>query len=333
MTDLSPEAQKAIEQVEKLLRLAGKNPNQNEAAAASAKAMEILARYNLDMSVVEQNSGASSGKREDTKFKGGLYHFQRDLWQAVAKLNFCFYWNQYTWDPDKKSNSPRQRRLRARGLSDGGGYRFEHRLVGRSVNVAATRVMSDYVLQTIERLARERYPEPSQLFSRSAVSYREGMAEAVIDKVFERRKQIMKEEERKARAAKKRAEEAARAGVSTATTLTIADMQKSEHDANVDFIYGDGTSARWAAEEAESARRAAEEQAAYTAWAKAHPEEARAKEEAARKARRRQGYGRASYRDTKERDNSAYYAGIDKGKEIGIEPQADSARWSGGMLR
>lgn len=267
--DLSPEARKAIEQAEKLFRLAGKNPNQNEAAAATAKAMELLARYNLDMSIMEQSSGATAGRREDTKFKGGLYHYQRDLWEAVAKLNFCMYWNQYVRDEEKTA------RRREKDKWARSAMTFQHRVVGRTVNVTATRVMAEYILGTIERLARERYPDPAQFFVRAAISYREGMAEAVIDKIYERRKQFLREEQRKEHAAKKRAAEAATKGISTATTLTLASLEKSEHDANIDFIYGEGTSAQWAAAEAAAAAQAAREAAEYTKWAKAHPEEAR----------------------------------------------------------
>ena len=335
--ELSPEAIKAVEQVEKLIRLAGKNPNQNEAAAATAKAMELLARYNLDMSVVEQNSGASSGKREDAKFEGGLYQYQRDLWKAVAELNFCLYWNQYTWDETRVSKSRRQRRLRAYDaehgtkLADRGGYKFQHRVVGRVVNTTMTRTMAEYLLGAIERLTRERYPEPSQFYTRSATSYREGLAEAVIDKLAERRREILRKEQREARAAKKAAEKMQRAEVSTATTLILSSYVKSEEDANIDFVYGEGTSARWAQEEAENAeaRRKAREE--YTAWAKANPEEA-AKKEAERRKARRTSWNAGMGGDRKQRDHSAYYQGMDKGKEISIEPQTDRRR-NAGMLK
>lgn len=324
---LSPEAQKAVEQVEKLLRLAGKNSNQNESAAATAKAMEILAKYNLDMSIVEQNSG-DKGRREDTKFAGGLYQYQRDLWRAVAELNFCLYWNQYSHDPNKKSNSARAKRRRELGLSDRGGYRFEHRVVGRTVNVTGTRVMAEYLLGAIERLTRERYPEPSQFFTRSATSYREGLAESVIDKIADRRRDILKKEQLVERAAKKRADDAARAGVSTATTLVLSTYTKSEEDANIDFVYGEGTSAQWAQQEAEHAAKRKREREEYTAWAAANPEEAAKKEEERRKSRR-SSWNAGMGGDRKQRDNSAYYSGMDKGKEISIDPQTDGRKTRG----
>lgn len=115
--DLTDEQRKAIEQVEKLLRLAGKNQNENESAAAAAKAQELLLKHNLDMSIVEQNSGASSGKREDIKFAGGLYHYQRELWGAVAKLNF-----RHRHD----ARQPGTHRTVRRRAGAGGTHRVEH---------------------------------------------------------------------------------------------------------------------------------------------------------------------------------------------------------------
>lgn len=44
MTELSPAALAAIGKIEKLLRLAGNNPNEAEAASAMAKVQELLAQ-------------------------------------------------------------------------------------------------------------------------------------------------------------------------------------------------------------------------------------------------------------------------------------------------
>jgi hypothetical protein len=326
MTDLSKEAQDAVRRVEKLLRLAAKNKNENEAAAAAAKAQEILAAYNLDMATVEANSGASSGKREDAKTKGGLYHYQRDLWEALADLNFCMYWNMYSWDKTKR----RRRKSRYTGEWEvrEGGYRFEHRLVGRTVNTALTRTMAQYLEQTIERLTRERLnDEGSQFFTRWAISYREGLADTIIGKIYERRKHVLAAELRRQKEDEKRARDAATAGMSLSTALTLADVRKSEQQANYDFLHGDGAWARkearmaeWKKERAEAQAR---EEANYTAWAAANPDEARKLEEQERK--RRVSYGPKSYREKRDdkRDWGAFRAGREDGKKVGIDPQTD----------
>lgn len=329
MTDLSPEAQKAVEQVEKLLRLAAKNPNQAEAAAAASKAQEILTKYNLDMAAVESNSGASSGKREDAKLKGGLYHYQRDLWRAVADLNFCLYWNMYVRDPNKVGRRRRYNYDAGRIVTEKvqGGYVFQHRVVGRKVNVALTRVMSEYLEQAIERLTRERFTDPKEFFTRSATSYREGMAEEIVGKIYEKRKHTLAAEKRKEREATR----AAADGGAKGTALTIAGLAKQEKDANYDFIYGEGTSAQWAADAATSAEEARKEEERYAKWAKANPKEAQELEEKERK--RRRSYGPRDYKDKKDdnRDWSMYTAGREAGKKVGLDPQ--TSQRSAGALR
>lgn len=328
MTDLSPDAQRAIRQVEKLLRLAAKHPTEAEGISAANKAQELLLAYNLDMATVER--GSDSGKREDAKMKGGLYHYQRDLWEAVAKLNFCLYWNQYVYNKDKVGR--RKNRYTGRPERVNGGYDFVHRVVGRTVNVTATRVMSEYLEQTIERLTRERLNgEGSQFFTRWAISYREGIAERVIEKIYERRKAQLRKEEREAREVAKRASDAAMAPASSATTLTVSAYSKSEQDANMDVVNGEGWSAKMAARRAEAARVEAEAEAEYTAWAEANPEEAQKAAEDKRKAASKQRYsfGRASYRETKARDYGAYHAGHEAGAGVSIDLQAGKQKTAG----
>lgn len=346
MPDLTLEQQVAVEKVVKILRLAAKNPNENEAAAAAAKAQELLAQYNLDMTVIEANSGASSGKREDAKTKGGLYVYQRELWKAVADLNFCMYFNLYTRDPDKISR--RKDRYTGMVVKSKGGWKFEHRLVGRVVNTTATRTMAQYLEQTIERLTREKVNnDPKEFFTRWAMGFREGLADAIEDKLYERRKHLLAAEERKEQEARKAAAKAEAAGHSISTTLTLADVAKSEEQANYDFIHGEGA---WAKREARRARNDAEwekqqqaiaadeakAEAEYTMWAKANPEEARKSEEAERKkdernARRRTGSWRSARPSAREerRDSGAFASGREAGRKVGIDPQTDTKATQG----
>lgn len=329
MTELSPEAKKAIETVEKLLRLAAKNPNEQEASSAANKAMELLARHNLDMSAVERNSG-DTGKREDDRQRGGLYQWQRDLWKAVAGLNFCMHWTMYTWDKTKIGR--RRDRWSGKTVKREGGWRFEHRIVGRKVNVVATRVMSQYLEQAIERLTRERYPDPTQFFIREAVAFREGIADRVIERVFDRRKAMYHEEERKAREAAKRAAEAGGDGVSTATAITLSSMRKSEHDANIDFLYGEGTSAQWETDRIEAAKEREAAEAEYTRWAKANPDEAKKEEERRHKENRRYwSRGRQETGRERRQSSGSYHEGRVKGDKLSIDQQT-SQRASAGAL-
>lgn len=303
--DLSPEALTVIAKVQKLLNLAGNNPNEAEAASASAKAMELLAAYNLDMTTVERNSGKKGGKRAAQYTKGGLYKWQRELWQAVAKLHFCMYWYKA-------------------GMYKGSKY--EHKILGRHENVISTNLMAEYLQTTIDRLARERVNgDGSQLYTRSSISYREGVAARVTERLNDLRRQRIAEDE------EKRKEDAMRSrhpGAATSNALVLADAIQSEEDANNDFLYGkeEGWHAQQRAEriarrlnaerEAEAALRAQEQ------WELDNPEEAalrRAEAMDASAVRASLTYRGSYYKG----DASAYNEGYRKGNDVGLDKQVD----------
>lgn len=325
---------KAIEKIAKLMKLgaAGSGASEAEAASALKRAQEMMLAYNLDMAVIEQASG-SSGKRLDEMVSGGMHKYQRSLWDNIAKLNFCLYWTHVT---AVKEGSAQAKRGRKRT--------HEHRIVGRVVNVASTKNMAFYLDQTIERMCRERLggDHAKQYYSSDAVAYREGIADRVIGKIVKRRHQIEEQEEEKEAEDARRA---SKAGVSLATTLTVRKLSESEREANDDFLYGAGytarrkaaraeAEARWAETRAEQAKANAEAERVFSQWAAAHPKEAaemaakeRAKERSEEKRRERRatnGGGRYRFRETKEdlrRGSGAYHAGYEAGAKVSIEPQ------------
>lgn len=333
-SELSPEAEKAVALAEKLLRTAGRNPE--ESAGYVAKAMEILAAHNLDMAAVEEHGESGQGKRAEQKLKGGFYQFQRDLWEAVAKLNFCLYWNQVYIERTKLwANEGGQfvRRFTEKRA-------YQHRLVGRQVNVKLTIAMAEYLEQAIERVLRERISENNEQFRGPwATSFREGAADCITDKIFERRRQIISEQEQAAREAQRKAHAAGKADASTGTGITLSTMVESEKNANLDFLYGDGWSANEARQQAESrARRAEASRAAaeaHTAWAAANPEQAaRDAKEAAQRERRnaaRRTGGRREKSYAYKGDYGAFRAGAEAAEKIGIDPQAQGSRSSGAL--
>jgi hypothetical protein len=342
MTNEYDEAtQKAMDKIEKLMRLASSNPNEAEAASALSKAQELLAAYNLDLSAIEANSGAS-GKRLDAMVTGGMHRYQRSLMKSIAQLNFCMYW---TMKVPVKAGSAQAKRGRQ--------FTHEHRLVGRQVNVIQTRNMADYLNSTIERLCRDKLRDDglspqSQFYSAWAIAFREGIADRVIEKLVRRRRANVDEEAQKAAEA---ARAASAAGTSSATGLTLASLVKREEAANYDFLHGEGAWARreaeWASSEKlwaerrvqEAAARAAAEKS-YAEWAVAHPAEAaqaeaeraaaarKAEKAEAAKAARRSGR-RYSFRQTGEelrRNSGGYAAGYEAGKHISIDPQTSNQK-------
>ncbi len=317
---------KAVDKIQKLFAVAAKAGTEAEAAAFTARAMEMMEAYNLDMLSIEQ--GGDTGKREEAKMMGGMYIYERELWRAIAELNFCMYFRTTVKATHKR-----------RKIS------FAHRVIGRVVNTAATKAMGGYIQSTIGRLTTERFPQANQYFTREAVAFREGMADKIVERLKQRRYEAeMIESDRKAQ----QAAMAKKTGVDTRFALTIADVKDSEEIANYDFIHGEGAwkkkqdrEERWDKEYAERRARQAKAQAAaerqYAAWAKANPEEAAAearkveaeqrKKDKARERRELRGggyrYREPSARETRQ-GSDFYDAGYEKGAQVSLEPQVDS---------
>jgi len=328
---LTAEVQAIVDKVEKLLRLAAKNPNEAEAASATAKAMELLAAYNLDMGTVERNGG-ETGKRADELLNGGYYEWERDLWRAVARLNFCLYWSQITFSPMSGGKVEKYVRVEGERFSKlvQGVNQHQHRVVGRTVNIAATKAMAGYLQNAVQRLTRDRCRE-GRIPVRSpwANSFREGVTDRLTYRIYERRRHLIAEEEQKRRDAEEAAVAAGRSGVSTGTALTLSTYVDQEYDENVDFVFGKGTSAKWAAERAQraAAEKAADEE--YTRWAAANPEKAR-REEQKRKEKAAKQAERDRRKNTKfVKDLGAYYAGRDAAEAVSLDPQADTFKPAG----
>jgi hypothetical protein len=191
--------------------------------------------------------------------------------------------------------------------------------------------MAEYLEQTIERLVMGRLDDQNNMrFSRWAVSYRKGAAARIIEKIQDRRRELEEAEAQKLREAQHRAE---RAGVSTSTSVTIADVRKTEREANIDHRFGEGTSARWAEQRRKAAEAAAKADAEYAQWAAANPEEAR-KEEDKRRKREEKQWARYSKRRTKADnvDSGAYWEGYDKANDVGIDPQTSDRTKTGALI-
>lgn len=328
MTDYRAERDEAlIDKIGKLLAKASSTKIEAERDLFNAKAMELIAANNLDMAAIEiGGNSAKAAKRTDEKLAGGLYQWQRDLWKAVSDLNFCMYWTLYVYDAEKtskywirkyggKANVPDWRK---------GGYRFQHRLVGRMVNVQATRVMAEYLSEAIERALKDELSDGTHLFSEWANGFRMGAADEVIHKLVLRREELLADE--KAKELRREAELRAKAaeGFSTERAVTLSSVKESEHAANYDFLHGEGAWAGVLARRADAARRAKEAQDRYTKWAAENPEEAKKAEEEATKERRKAwrtswnaGMGKSKY------DKGGYNTGARAGRKIGIDQQMD----------
>lgn len=305
-----------LRKTQKLLDLAAKAGTPAEAAAATAKANEFMEQYNLTAAMLERREG-KDGKRKQDEVRGGQYLWQRELWKNVAWLNFCLHWTQeYITVRERTERATHYPRVYYKGQQL---IRKRHAIVGRIVNVEATKAMATYLEQAITRLLRERLTDSAGNFNhkdftgRFGLSFKEGAADVIIGKLQDRRRKVLAAEMRRKKAAGSKA--------STGTDLSLTVYIDEETDANMDFIHGAGYSANKAKAEMERAQRRKEEQEAYTQWAKDHPEEAKAQAaEAAKRARRRGGWSAPRER---EKDWSAYRMGEEAGESISLDKQAE----------
>jgi hypothetical protein len=246
-TELSPEALAAIEKVTKLLALArdGRG-NEHEAQSALDVAHRILEMHNLDIALIERKKGDSAAphaKRDDATTGGGLYKWQRSVWEQTAKLNMCVYFS-------------------IRGLAR--GQKYENRVVGRGENVLMTRVMAEYLQEAIERIAAEwaKNQGYASRFVQPAIIYREGMAERICERLRSLQRERVEEARRQ-----KEAEAAApkHPDAAPGTALTIIDVMGSETDLNNDYLNG-WELGRTARERRESEARSSERNRRRALW-------------------------------------------------------------------
>jgi hypothetical protein len=314
MEDMKMDA--VIAKVRKLLAMAAGNANEHEAAIAAMKAQQLLEAYNLDMAIINRAT-SEHAPRKDEKKSGGLYKWQRDLWYAVAVLNFCRYYYH-------------------RGLYAGSSY--EHQLIGSHANVIGAEIMARYLESTIERLARnwvaENRPGRS-IFIKEAIAYREGLASRLSERLWSKRYE-QQEADRKTREAERARNRAN--GLDTENALVLQDVINTEEDLNMDHICGwpAGTSAKRRAErerEQERASRAAAELLKIQdAWDAAHPEEAakRKAQEEAEAQRRSDKYWNKTYRERKatpeeeRRRLASFGEGYREGANVSLDKQVDA---------
>lgn len=312
MKEFTDKQKLILRQVEKLMAKAAGNTTEHEAAAATELAQSLLAKYNLTQEDI------SGGDRSDERILGGSLQYERDLWRAIAHLNFCWY---YTVEVVFKTEEERKKH-RGRKKSR------HHRLIGRTVNIMGSKMMAEYLMTTLERLTREYCVENFGEYknrSADATAFREGATRRLIQRIEYKRDLLLREESEAARRAEERATAARRDGASVALTLTS--LTKSEFARNYDFLYGEGAYDK-ATARAEAWEREQEElRKQREAWARAHPEEAarleaRALREAVKEARRAEKREEKAWAEEERRAaNPAFRAGLRRGAEIGLDAQ------------
>jgi hypothetical protein len=336
---VTPPSDSIVRKIQLLLNLGQRSEgNEAEAAAAMARAQELLARYNLDLATVQDKVVAggtaereAEQKRDYAKSKrSAMYKWQQRLVRTLAEANFCVYWVEETTE---KAYIPPSNRKSYEDYDENGmgDIRVKrHKVLGRVANTTGVMIMVDYLLDTIERLLP--YPQQERL-SRNANLWREGCSDRLVERI-------------KAKAeAMRQADYATQGEAAYTTAIQVADLARKEEAGNYDFRYGAGAWARKLASEAASeaywtseaiAARQAERDAALAASrALETPKQKAAREkreakDAERQARYSERYWARQDREEAAREarltSTAYRQGRAKGDSIGLDTQLDTTK-------
>lgn len=161
---------KIIDKIQKLFELAN-SPNESEAAAAMAKAHELLQKYNLSMDAVTEKGEAPGVITED--FGKADRVWELTLVNAIAKANYCGMF--------------RSGKHMGYGKSGRRVYEYHMVLVGKEHNVAAVKIMAEYIIGAINKGAKKMYGKGKSLVA----SYKQGFSAAVESRLYTMRKKDM----------------------------------------------------------------------------------------------------------------------------------------------
>lgn len=304
MSQTIPESVKT--RIQKLLALANDaRGNENEAASAGAKVQALLAQYNLEMSQVQETQTDAETPDTDREKAENVAEttqaWQVDLMARIAKNNFCLHYSEREWIGDKPRDTRR------------------HHLIGRSINVMATRQVYDYLMATMERL--NPFVDKRTIARRS---WFEGCASRLETRLYEER--------RKSEAESRQATQEAPRG--NGSDIVLADVYSTESDLNRDLRWGyvPGTTARerreseakWAAESEQREARYATERAAREAQQARETDAQRRRREAKEAHEYEQSRKRWARNDAKEAkriNRDAYAMGNNAGNQIGLNVQ------------
>lgn len=315
-----------IEKIKKLFAMAQRHVNNDgssneaEASAAMARAQELLAKYNLDLKAVEDAQvkdaqAVPGGPREKTQInRSAQYRWQQEFWSALAKANYCWHWVVTVQEEHYSSRTGRDYRNAKR-----------HVILGSAANVAAVTVMGEYLTEVIERLLPYK---ANERLSRSALSWREGCAQRLIERIEEKLAQMKREGVRDA------------AGNVTCTALAVQDLHEKEYAANYDAQYGAGAYARMKKRDAEwtvqmEARRKEQEEERARQLAGETPEQRTKREKAEARAAAKQQARAARYwerqrhkarREAARRDIAAYARGAQTAESVNLDAQVKAGK-------
>ena len=107
------------------------NDNENEAMLSMEKASYLMAKYNLTMDDLYTDKDEQRIEDRIVETGGSRAQWTRTIWNATSQLNFCKYYSS-------------KNRVIA----------LTHVLIGTQGNVESTKIMAQYLTETVENMAR-----------------------------------------------------------------------------------------------------------------------------------------------------------------------------------
>jgi hypothetical protein len=163
-----------LEQIAKLFALT-ESPNENEAAAALARANQLLEKYNLTRGVVEDSSQQTAEKGMTDSLGAHVQKYKYTLAEAAAKLHDVEWY-----------------RLRMRTTDWGSRSAYDNHIVfvGLSANVSTALTTYPYLLASAEAFYRSIRRERS---GSSARDYKQGFADRIGQRVAQLKREALDE--------------------------------------------------------------------------------------------------------------------------------------------
>lgn len=221
-----------LDRISKLLAIQeARGATEKEAQQAAEHVQRLLQKYNLTLSEVERHGSADQSRRKDgISIRNNNMPYLDRLAVGVAATNFCM--------------------TRVGSRLEGKARRRHVTLVGREVNVIATKLTFEYLLEACFREMRDHNYQLTSggEYNREALWFLEGMSDRLVSRLQKLREEREAESAQQATAAQ---------GNGTHRELVLSDVYGSEQDLNNDFLndFPAGTTAARRREEQEKAAR------------------------------------------------------------------------------
>lgn len=178
---MSDDLKLVLAKVKKLLRLAAGNTNVNEAAAATAKAQELIDRYKLELGELDGEVEEITAAEESLFETGRTVKWKSLLALRLAHANGCHVWTIQPSAALKRS-----------------GFKHKVKVVGKPSNVQILRYLFDTLVRELERLSASNWKQNKLYWENvrrltaqgHALDFKLGAVRAIGERLKEERQKV-----------------------------------------------------------------------------------------------------------------------------------------------